>query len=558
MKQLILFFILASQITSAQSFVAANPSFESCMVNVNDNRVASFREDLKRSVFQYAGSGAGSCTGTLINRNTSESDLGQYFITSWHCFKSGSTCGGSEFDFNKEIEFSFNYQSPSNQLGKVLKEIQDQYIENGIVTKAFKIRRKVRLVDKVSCGYGDFALCEILGNPIPPHFTPYFAGWSPFAPLVPAGDYITIGHSNASLKEASKTNYMQNGLTTYSPKKACDVVTKLVDFLFGWIWGRKWSTQVICQYVQIPFLDTRFVVFGYGYGATSEGASGSSIFNGNNRVLGTLSGSAPDFSCNGGIDYFGKLPDYYYRAAIKNVLNPANKWRIDESGIPGRNKNCYQSINYNYGQSFDFYPAAYYQNNNSITLNSQTDVYLGINSANTINIKSGADFTFNAGGIIDLGSNFEVESGATFTANAGVSACGFSGNYRTEVGAQPENEGVQYYEELAQLEIYAKLNAIEIPDDMDLPATLQKNKVVISASPNPVNDLITLSFSKITESEFHIEIIDAMGQSVFSKTESYAGQKVVYLPTLGLINGIYQILFSCGETKAVEKILITH
>jgi hypothetical protein len=275
MKQLFLIFFFACQISHAQVFVDPVDSFEPCMVNVNDNRVLGYREDLKRAVFKFQGNG-GNCTGTLINRNTSESNMGQYFVTSWHCFKSGNNCGGSEFDFNQEIEFSFNYQSPPNQLGKVFEKIQntDRY-------KLFKIKRKVRLVDKVSCGYGDFALCEILGSPIPPHFTPYFAGWSPLAPLSSSGDFMTMGHSNSSLKEAAATIFMQNGLTTYSAEKSCQVVTKVIDFLFGWIWKRRFSTQVICQYVQIPFVDTRFIVFAYNYGATSQGASGSSIFNGN-------------------------------------------------------------------------------------------------------------------------------------------------------------------------------------------------------------------------------------------------------------------------------------
>lgn len=78
------------------NFVNPIKSPGGCMMDAYSPVVPRFRENLMRAVFTYASvPGAGRYTGTLINRNTREDNLGNYFVTSWHCFKNGATCGGA-------------------------------------------------------------------------------------------------------------------------------------------------------------------------------------------------------------------------------------------------------------------------------------------------------------------------------------------------------------------------------------------------------------------------------------------------------------------------------
>lgn len=542
MKIVIFSLILVLSIkVQAQTFVAPTNSPGSCMRNANDPLVANSREDIKRSVFRFYRPIAGTqfisnCTGTLINRNTSENNIGQYFITSWHCFKDGTTCGGNEYDFNIPITMLFNYQSPPDHLGQVLFENQ-----SGIYT----IKRNIRLVDHVSCAYGDVAICEILGEPIPAHFNPYFAGWSPAAaPSV--NSYISFGHPNGSSKHVAATNYIQDGVTMNIQTQSCQVVTKFVDFLVGWIWGRRWSTSVVCQYVQVPFVDSRYWIYGYTYGNTAEGASGSGLFHSSNRLIGNLSGSLHN-GCSDTKDNYGKFNSYYPRQTIKNALNPSNKWAIDVVGIPGRNKSCYSYIDYNDNGAYTFYPAKYYQAQNPITLNSNSYVRLGKNFSNRVLIKSQADFTFNAGLFVELGSNFEVETGATFTANTGVS-CGFSDSYRVA-----SEDG---YDDLAKQELYASINAVSIPDRMELPTHLTNLQLNIQVYPNPATDIIRVNLFSIPSETIQVKIYSILGNEVYANTFTYSNQKELSIPVSFLSNGVYEISFASGNFIKAEKLII--
>ncbi len=81
----------------------------SCNVNVNDPFLENqSRTDIIRATFKI--NVEGECTGTLINRNTNDADVGFYFIIARHCLFDGS---GNTIDFNATHELIFNYQSPN-------------------------------------------------------------------------------------------------------------------------------------------------------------------------------------------------------------------------------------------------------------------------------------------------------------------------------------------------------------------------------------------------------------------------------------------------------------
>ncbi len=88
---------------------------QSCFETANSLLFNDERELDKRAVVRIGVAGW-SCTATFINRNTSDENLGNYFVTAWHCFKLGSgECDGDDFDFeNENVRFHFNYQSPNS------------------------------------------------------------------------------------------------------------------------------------------------------------------------------------------------------------------------------------------------------------------------------------------------------------------------------------------------------------------------------------------------------------------------------------------------------------
>jgi hypothetical protein len=79
-----------------------------CETNVNTSDIwASGRRGVINATFKYvyqSGVHMIGCTGTLVNRKTGDDNVGFYFITARHCI--------TDCDFNGDIEFFFNYQSP--------------------------------------------------------------------------------------------------------------------------------------------------------------------------------------------------------------------------------------------------------------------------------------------------------------------------------------------------------------------------------------------------------------------------------------------------------------
>lgn len=567
---LLMLLMLLCKASAQYTFVSPSDPPGTCMIDANDARVPAFRDDLKRAVFTYKGDGAGDCTGTLINRNTGEQDMGTYFITSWHCFKSGQNdCGGSEFDFSKDIVFKFNFQSPQNQLGKVFSQNKGVYPTNNDGT-VYSMTRKVRLVEHVSCGYGDVAICEILGEPIPPHFNVYYSGWEP-AGFFPLDNFTNFSHPNASLKQVAHANSARNGYSGNSQVRTCKTIAKVLDLIISFFKREKrWSTEEICQYVQVPFVDTRLIVFAWSYGTVAGGSSGSALWNGNNKLIGNLSGSQFDL-CNAGHFWFGKFQDYYYRSGIKNTLNPSYSWFIDQSGIPGRNKQCHEVINYNYGMNYSFYPASLYQSQNALAFNSRTNVFLGNDLNNKVIIKNGADFTFNAGTNIELGAGFLAENGSSFTAKAGntiimkpgfqvlsganfkasngATACGYSGSYRME----SEEE---MYERLAQEQLFAKMHAMVIPESLDLLSTMPTRELAVTIYPNPAKESITIYPAYIPAEELTVTLINSMGIEVFKNSSKATMGREFDLELTHLSNGLYKVILQSGKNRTVQNIVI--
>lgn len=524
---------------------------QSCHVDVNTN--SDFRDDLKRAIFSFNAGGFGNCSATLINRKTSQDQVGQYFITAWHCFKQGSSCDGSTFDFNNGwVTMRFNYQSPNGQ-SLVFDKNKDGQL--------YEITRRVRLVEKVDCYLGDFALCEILGDPIPPHFNVYYAGWYPTEIGLNAnGEFAAIHHPHGTIKKISAVDHVWP--STNVVKTTCQTVTKVIDILLGWIWKRRWSTQVICTYTQVPYYGTKYKVSGYNYGTTEEGSSGGGFFTGErgtagaNRLVGQLSAAWPDHECNTwvdpGITYFGKLSDAYYRQSVKNALNPDNDPWIDNTGMGGTKITCYPQITINGGSSIpsalQLYPANTYQPQNAVTLTAQTNF---VTNQNVI-IKTGADFTFRAGQNVDLNPGFDVEPGANFTAEVTPSPCSFRNQGRMATNGSELKEALKH---------------IPVPQEKKfeiakyLPAVEKENKTgnnvnAFNVYPNPSKGIINVDFF-LSEQEKNVslDIYDLYGRHILSKkyTNTYFIKEQLVLPASS--SGMYNLIIRTISGTFTKRIV---
>lgn len=227
MKKIILFLIFL-QIYFVSNSQLWNSS-QTCQTNANNN---SLYEDLKRATFKYridlTTSSYGNCTGTLLNRNTPEGNIGQFFLTSWHCLNDIQRNSNDEFN----AWLYFNYQSPTGQTFDTPDDNKGAVNDNE--NYRYRLNATIKFITKSSMVQGDMALCEIL-TPIPPHFNVYFSGWSPdafFNNFNPP--FSTFHHPKGDIKKVS-SSLLPVAQYSQPISITCKTVTKLIDFLFGWI-----------------------------------------------------------------------------------------------------------------------------------------------------------------------------------------------------------------------------------------------------------------------------------------------------------------------------------
>ncbi|MFL5786696.1 MAG: T9SS type A sorting domain-containing protein, partial [Flavisolibacter sp.] len=423
----------------------------------------------------------------------------------------------------------------------------------------YQIHRSVRLVDRFSCPYGDFALCEILGPPIPPHFNPYFAGWNPNELMIGlTGPFGVIHHPGGNIKKISAAPVMLR--SSGAVKTTCVTVTKVVDFLFGWIWKRKWSTQVVCTYLQLPLGGTKYEIANFNYGKIEDGSSGAGLFSGfgssSSRLIGDVSASLPEYSCsssNLGISYFGKFSDSYYRQSVKNTLNPGNKNEYDVRGLDGRQISCYQKIDLNADAEqakFVLYPANLYQQQNAITLTSQSTFV----TTGSITVKNGADFTFKAGESIDLNYGFETEPGASFVAEATPSPCVIEENARK---ATNEMYDVPELNKALQNIPVPQQKKFDITKYVPEVASQQSSNVTkFNLYPNPSKGNINVElFFKGQEKNALVDLYDLYGHHVYSKKYS----NIFFIKeslNLSLKNGMYNMIIRTDRETFTKKVVV--
>lgn len=360
----------------------------------------------------------GSCTGTLINRNTNDYNIGFFVLTANHCI--------NDINFNAEHIVYFNYQSPDEN--DVSTPISNRSIRNrqsiSLKDDGYEYYHETRLRLVKRFFWGDLALLEIL-TPVPPHFNVTYAGWNPSLfyngiefgvtnPFQLPTKYVGVHHPLGDIKKINGANtmiWLENPIAT-----GCYTITTIIDVLFGWIWGNSVSTSVICNYVDNPWLTVPF----FQYGITEDGSSGSGIFNSGNQLIGVLSGGLG--GCNVPIlKHYGKLHANYSNASIKNVLNPNNDVWVDLFGMKGRKIICYDNLILPGapGVSGHYFPANHYQAKNKIVLQSLSDITVNSN----ITVHAGADYELIAAETVNIENNFQVDANANFAIKMGDNIC---------------------------------------------------------------------------------------------------------------------------------------
>lgn len=540
MKKLLIYIFFCYPIIS---FTQTWETSLNCNVNVNDleylnvNREPVINATVKLDIDGY-------CSGTLINRNTSDNEVGYYILLAKHCI--------DDIDFSVSHSLYFNYQSPDEETYST--EISNRGIQIGQSTALTDNRHEYHhetLLRKVSDFiWGDLALIEVL-TPIPVHFNYTYAGWNPSrfvngihdglpAPPPPKTKMVGVHHPRGDIKKISGVNHIEwqeNPIAT-----DCYTITTIIDVLFGWIWGNTVSTSVICNYLDNPWL----VVppYGFQYGIVENGSSGSGIYSYSNSLFGVLSGSV--LGCDAGLaTTYGKLHANYSNASIKNTLNPNHNVWVDLTGLESRKIDCYDNLILPgaEGVSGNYFPASHYQYENEIVLSAINN----IETTQSITIYPDADYTFQAGNSIVIGEGFNVLDGARF--HAKIQGCNSNKSQTPNIESQ----------------VLQEIQEIDLPEkkEFDIKKYLNSDQVYSSfmdismlTFPNPVSDKLNISiYSSHELTELRLEIYNLESKICFSELLKVNNLQEYQVDISGLKSGVYILKLFGNKYCLTEKII---
>jgi V8-like Glu-specific endopeptidase len=516
-----------------------------CNINVNNLQYQNNTRGLAISstvkLVIYSSSSVWSCSGVLLNRNTNSSDVGFYILTAKHCING--------FDESREHDLIFNYQSPDenndhtpNSNQGIVHNQSNQFIDDGY---EYFHRSSLRKVGDFV--WGDLALIEVL-TPIPVHFNITYAGWNPSRfinglqpPTPPETRLVGVHHPKGDIKKMSGANdilWLETPVAT-----GCYTITTIIDVLFGWIWGNRVSTSVICNYIDNPWM----VVppFGFQYGIIEDGSSGSPIFSQTNKVFGVLSGGEM-MGCDVPlVATYGKLHANYSNASIKNTLNPNHNVWVDLTGLDGRKIDCFDNLELPgaNGVSGNYFPPNHYQYDNETVLRALNN----IETTQPITIYPDADYTFKAGNSIILGDGFNVLDGANF--HAKIEECNSSKSLVRSI------ESI-VLQEIQEIDLPER-KEFDINKFSDLEQKYSsKNNITINIFPNPVVDKLNISISTLLKfNNLRLEIYNLESKLLFSEILTANGLFEHQINMDNFKSGMYFLKVSGNNIFITEKII---
>jgi len=233
----------------------------SCMININCTEGDDWQTE-KKGVCQMtmyvsggsSGSGWYVCSGDVIN-NTAQ-DLTPYVISAFHCYE-----GATANDLTK-WQFTFGYEAPGCE--------DETPVETHTLTGCY-----LRVASPIDGG-SDGILLE-LDEDIPAEWDVYYNGWDR-RNIVTKGGGVGIHHPAGDIKKISTFENYATGTWPGEVYGASDA---------------HWNLQ---------FIETT-----NGHSVTEGGSSGSSLFNNDHLIIGTLTGGNSSCSYTSGSNYYGKL-----------------------------------------------------------------------------------------------------------------------------------------------------------------------------------------------------------------------------------------------------------
>ena len=240
----------------------------SCNVDINCPEGQEWQIE-KRAVCKLVIQGITACTGTLVN-NTSK-DYTPYVLTANHCISNQTKAMKTVFYFDYENVTcgERNEKTPKTISGS-------------------------SLVATSPDGKVDFSLVKLSQTP-PKSYNPYYAGWNTSDDV--AKGTVCIHHPKGDVKKIS-----------VDEAKPTTVTFKTKTMTYA--------------------ADSHWKIASWEVGTTEAGSSGSSLFDANHLVIGSLSGG--EATCESSVnDFFSKLSrawDYYdvSTAQLKPWLDPLN------------------------------------------------------------------------------------------------------------------------------------------------------------------------------------------------------------------------------------------
>lgn len=543
-KIIILFFILLIKINlfCQSGFGLAS----SCNLNLNGSNT---NDILSKATFKIIGLD-GLCTGTLINQDVSSRQLKFYFVTAGHCM--------TNFDPDYEYEFAFNYQSPTSANEDVplsnrdLRQNPFQSTRTNHDGLQYYHKSKIRRIHREKRGFIDFALCEIL-TPIPVHYNIAFAGWNPTK--IRALDRLAVAHHSKGDIKKQSFGYFTTG--TIKPiNSACRIGMKVGDLVLGWIWRKKWSSEVICNVFN--YLTPTNVQYETGKG--ENGASGASLMDVkpfNSSIIATLNseGLGSPISCAKG-NIYTLFNINYHHQAVRSVLNPEFEWLIDQFGIASREVKCYDKLDNLKGE---YFAARDYQAENKIDL--RATGLAELKQGETIRIHPGADYAFFASQF-SMGFETQIERVAPRSGTNEI-----AGEFMVRRSSDACLEQRQDGNKAIPQEFQDRLNNLKLPSYKPLNLNIVSNsseniqintEQELSIYPNPSsNGNIAIRFTTNSEKNVDFIVRDMLGRTIHSsKIKCIQGENYhqLNLENYQLKSGIYLIAIVDGENNNVAKV----
>lgn len=233
---------------------------EDCLVNINcpeGDEWQSEKAGIVQMLMPVGRYGLGYCSGNLVN-NTNE-DFTPYILTAAHCISSKKEPDVNPYDYNRWI-FTFHYEKPQCSNGAMALKSAKSMV--GCSLKSY-----LPIV-----GQSDGALLQ-LNQMIPDSYRVYYNGWNRLNETPQSG--VGIHHPKGDSKKLSVFNGNVS-IQTWKGEK---------------IEGGK---------------DAHFHLF-FDKGETLSGSSGSSLFNQEKLIVGTLTGGSPSAYCKDSRNLYGRL-----------------------------------------------------------------------------------------------------------------------------------------------------------------------------------------------------------------------------------------------------------